>query len=77
VTGPVLSLAQIALAQHQQRDALNLVRRSCLYWAPETRAAKLLDYLRAYGRPLYDALRALPADEREATGVDQILWRRR
>ncbi len=52
--------------------ALTVIRRSSLYWAPEVRVRKLLDYLEAYGEPLETLLRAMPDDEREACGIDHV-----
>jgi len=52
------------------------VRQSSMYWAPEWRAAKLLPYLEVYGEPLYDALKALPDDDRKACGIDLIQRKR-
>ena len=48
------------------------ILRDCDFWPKEKRPAKLLPYLETYGRPLYDALMALPEADREACGVDKI-----
>lgn len=52
--------------------AVESVRRSAPYWAPEIRATKILECLAAHGPHLLAALRSLPADEREACGIDLI-----
>jgi hypothetical protein len=43
--------------------------RQCAFWAPELRAEKVARYLTTYGEPLAEALRALPAEDREALGL--------
>lgn len=53
-------------------DIVTEIQRDALYWAPELRVNKLLAYLDAYGAPLYEALMALPAEDREVCGVDKI-----
>jgi len=53
-------------------EIVALIRRDMPFWAPEQAVNKLLPYLDAYGRPLYDALMALPEAERKGCGVDKI-----
>lgn len=52
------------------------VLRDCRYWAPEIRLPKLAVYLNAHPG-LYEALKALPEDDREACGIDDIVVFRR
>jgi hypothetical protein len=52
------------------------VLRDCPFWAPEIRLLKLADYLNA-NPGLYEALKALPDEDREACGVDEIVVRKR
>lgn len=51
------------------------IRYNCPYWAPEVRSLKLIDYLRKYGQPLENALRALPKQEQEELGVTGLRWK--
>ena len=53
-------------------DLVKIICRDSAFWAPETRAAKLAEYLNSYGEPLYDALKLLPDDARESCGIDKI-----
>lgn len=53
-------------------EMVALVRRDCVFWAPEVRAGKVLDWLEVGGMQLYKALRSLPDNEREACGVDLV-----
>mgnify|MGYP000670931716 CR=1 FL=1 len=52
------------------------VLRYCRYWAPEIRLPKLAVYLNAHPG-LYGALKALPSEDREACGIDEIVVYRR
>lgn len=71
MTGPVVSQRVIDAARAVP-CIVAVIRRSSTYWAPEISLSKILDYLSAYGSPLYRAIKALPADEREACGVDLV-----
>lgn len=53
-------------------DIVRTIKRNCVYWASEERVYKLLGYLEQCGKPLYDALKALPDDERRACGIDEV-----
>ncbi len=55
--------------------AAESIRRSMAYWPPEFRVSKLLGYLDAHGAPLADILRAWPAEDREACGIDLVAER--
>ncbi len=50
-----------------------LLRRDAPYWAPEVKASRLAPYLDHFGKPLYDALRALPEEEQKVVGVDRFV----
>jgi hypothetical protein len=54
-------------------EVVRLIKRDSPFWAPEVRVHNLLPYLHSYGDPLYDALMALPDDERKGCGVNEIV----
>ena len=53
-------------------EIVNGVLRDCRYWAPEIRVPKLAVYLNAHPG-LYEALKALPDEDRSACGIDDIV----
>ena len=53
-------------------EATTKIKADMAYVPPEGRTTRLLVWLDSYGVALYSALRALPADEQTAIGLDGI-----
>lgn len=56
-------------------EVVALIKKDAPYWAPELKA-RLAPFLDHYGKPLFDALKALPEDEQAMVGVDRFVEQR-